>query len=92
MATITLESQDHKRDADFKQALHGKTGQDQNSFMNIMRKNKDAQKLAVYEYFKHWDNKGADDETSKTREIRRKEYATLTRHYYNLATDFYEYG
>ncbi|OQD65232.1 hypothetical protein PENPOL_c006G07829 [Penicillium polonicum] len=92
MAAVILEPQDHKRDADFKQALHGKTGQDQNSFMNIMRKNKDAQKLAVDEYFKHWDNKGADDETSKTRETRRKEYATLTRHYYNLVTDFYEYG
>lgn len=92
MAAITLETQDHKRDADFKQALHGKTGQDQNSFMNIMCKNKDAQKIAVDEYFKLWDNKGADDKTSKTREIIRKEYATLTRHYYNLATDFYEYG
>ncbi|KAJ5962315.1 hypothetical protein N7501_007256 [Penicillium viridicatum] len=57
-----------------------------------MRKNTDAQKVAVDEYFKHWDNKGADDETSKTRETRRKEYATLTRYYYNLATDFCEYG
>lgn len=88
----TLEPQDLKRDAEFKRALHGKTGQDSNSFMNIIRKNKDAQKVAVDEYFKHWDNKAAVDETAGTREERRKEYATLTRQYYNLATDFYEYG
>ncbi|KAJ5786155.1 ERGosterol biosynthesis methyltransferase [Penicillium pulvis] len=88
----TLEPQDLKRDAEFKRALHGKTGQDSNSFMNIIRKNKDAQKVAVDEYFKHWDNKAAVDETTGTREERRKEYATLTRQYYNLATDFYEYG
>ncbi|KAJ5257145.1 ERGosterol biosynthesis methyltransferase [Penicillium angulare] len=92
MSTVALEPQDRKRDAEFKQALHGKTGQNSNSFMNIIHKNKDAQKLAVDEYFKHWDNQAAADETSDTREARRKEYATLTRHYYNLATDLYEYG
>jgi sterol 24-C-methyltransferase len=41
---------------------------------------------------KHWDDNGAADETAEIREARRKEYATLTRHYYNLATDLYEYG
>ena len=51
-----------------------------------------AQKAAVDEYFKHWDNKAAKDETADTRSARQAEYATLTRHYYNLATDLYEYG
>lgn len=92
MAPTALEAQDFDRDAAFKQALHGKTGQNTNSFMNMMNKNKDAQKLAVDEYFKHWDNKAAADETDADREARRSEYATLTRHYYNLATDLYEYG
>jgi sterol 24-C-methyltransferase len=45
MATVALESQDLQRDAAFKQALHGKTGKDSNSFMNMMCKNKDAQAL-----------------------------------------------
>lgn len=92
MASVALEPQDLQRDAAFKQALHGKTGQDNNSFLNMMRKDKDAQNLAVDEYFKHWDDKAAADETPEIREARRKEYATLTRHYYNLATDLYEYG
>ncbi|PFH61611.1 hypothetical protein XA68_16872 [Ophiocordyceps unilateralis] len=47
---------------------------------------------AVDEYFKHWDNKPAADETPEQRAARTAEYATLTRHYYNLATDLYEYG
>lgn len=92
MAPTALEAQDFQRDADFKHALHGKTGQSTNSFMNMMGKDKDAQKLAVDEYFKHWDNKAAADETDAIREARRNEYATLTRHYYNLATDLYENG
>lgn len=39
-----------------------------------------------------WDNKAASIETDETRKLRRDEYATLTRHYYNLATDLYENG
>ena len=91
-STTALEPQDFKRDADFKNALHGKTGQSANYYMNMLGKNKEAQKEAVDEYFKHWDNKAAKDETDADRESRRAEYATLTRHYYNLATDLYEYG
>ena len=54
-------------------------------------KGSEAQKAAVDDYFKHWNIKG-QDETDADRKSRRDEYATLTRHYYNLATDLYEYG
>ncbi|OQO10610.1 Sterol 24-C-methyltransferase erg-4 [Cryoendolithus antarcticus] len=90
--TTRLEPQDLTRDAAFKDALHGKTGQNSNSFMNMLQKDKSAQKLAVDEYFKHWDEKSAATETPEIRDARKAEYATLTRHYYNLATDLYEYG
>lgn len=92
MSKATLEQQDLKRDAEFKHALHGKTGTTNNSFYAMMGKDHAAQKLAVDSYFKHWDNKGSAEETEETRKARRDEYATLTRHYYNLATDLYEYG
>ncbi|KAK3050235.1 Delta(24)-sterol C-methyltransferase [Extremus antarcticus] len=87
-----LEKQDRDRDAAFKTALHGTTGTDTNSFRAMLGKSHSAQSEAVSEYFKHWDNKSAAVETDETREARRAEYATLTRHYYNLATDLYEYG
>lgn len=58
----------------------------------MIQKNHLAQKEAADEYFKHWDNKLSATETDDIRKSRRDEYATLTRHYYNLATDLYEYG
>jgi len=87
-----LEKEDFERDAAFKEALHGKTAEERKGFLAMMGKDHKAQKEAVDEYFKHWDNKLSADETEEIRKARRDEYATLTRHYYNLATDLYEYG
>ncbi|KAF2500221.1 hypothetical protein BU16DRAFT_614008 [Lophium mytilinum] len=92
MSPIALEQEDHVRDAAFHKALHGKSGKERAGFLAMMKKDKIAQAAAVDEYFKHWDNKAAEVETDETRKARRDEYATLTRHYYNLATDLYEYG
>ena len=87
-----LEAEDHARDAAFMKALHGKSTDAAGGFAAMRNKDAAAQKAAVDEYFKHWDNKSAAVETEETRKARRDEYATLTRHYYNLATDLYEYG
>ncbi|KAF2145051.1 uncharacterized protein K452DRAFT_244657 [Aplosporella prunicola CBS 121167] len=92
MAPMALEKEDKDRDLAYKEALHGKSGQMRGGTWAMMNKNSSAQEAAVDEYFKHWDNKAAVDETPEIREARRKEYATLTRHYYNLATDLYEMG
>ncbi|OJJ55679.1 hypothetical protein ASPSYDRAFT_48891 [Aspergillus sydowii CBS 593.65] len=92
MAPSALEKENHQRDADFNRALHGSSSEAQGGFAAMRQKSAAAQKAAVDEYFKHWDNKSAEVETEETRAARRAEYATLTRHYYNLATDLYEYG
>ncbi|CAG8135344.1 unnamed protein product [Penicillium olsonii] len=92
MTPSTLEREDLTRDAEFNKALHGKSAQARGGLSAMRGKNAAAQKAAVDEYFKHWDNKEHVNETDADREARRSEYATLTRHYYNLVTDFYEYG
>ncbi|KAF1348725.1 S-adenosyl-L-methionine-dependent methyltransferase [Delphinella strobiligena] len=94
MAPHALEAEDHSRDAAFNKTLHGKSAQLDGGLRAIFggQKGADSQKAAIDEYFKHWDNKDAKDETPEIREARKAEYATLTRHYYNLATDLYEYG
>ncbi|GAB7346742.1 hypothetical protein MBLNU459_g1851t1 [Dothideomycetes sp. NU459] len=93
MAPIALENEDHSRDAAFNKTLHGKSAKARGGFAAMMSgKGSDSQKAAIDEYFKHWDNKDSKDETPEIREARKAEYATLTRHYYNLATDLYEYG
>jgi sterol 24-C-methyltransferase len=87
-----LEREDHSRDAAFNKAMHGKSAQARGGVMAMFSKGSEAKKAAVDEYFKHWDNQAAKDETPEQRAARQAEYATLTRHYYNLATDLYEYG
>ena len=79
MAPIALETEDHVRDAAFNKAMHGGSSQERAGLMAILKKDAKAQKAAVDEYFKHWDNKGAKEETEETREARKAEYATLTR-------------
>ena len=75
----SLEKEDHARDAAFNKTLHGKSSDAQGGLMAMRNKDKAAQKAAVDEYFKHWDNKAAATETEEIREARRAEYATLTR-------------
>ena len=78
---MTLEAEDHARDAAFNKALHGKSAEARGGFSAMRNKDNAAQKAAVEEYFKHWDNKLAANETEEDRKARRDEYATLTRQY-----------
>ncbi|RYP10129.1 hypothetical protein DL764_000839 [Monosporascus ibericus] len=89
---VQLEKQDRERDAAFNKAMHGNSAQAKGGIRAMFTKDPNAKKAAVDEYFKHWDNKSAREETEETRAQRISEYATLTRQYYNLATDIYEYG
>ena len=69
MAPILLETEDHSRDAAFSTAMHGKSAAEKNRFMAMLKKDPKAQQAAVDEYFRHWDNKAAANETDKTREV-----------------------
>ena len=66
-----LEREDHKRDAAFNKAMHGKSAQASGGFSAMFAKGGDAKKAAVDEYFKHWDNKDAKEETEETRAVSR---------------------
>lgn len=79
MSPMALEKEDHQRDAAFKNAMHGKSGAGRGGMKAMLSKDTKAQEAAVEEYFKHWDNKNAAEETEAIREARRAEYATLTR-------------
>jgi sterol 24-C-methyltransferase len=64
-----LERENHQRDAAFNKALHGNSATATGGFSAMLRKNHAAKKEAVDEYFKHWDNKQAQDETSDDRAV-----------------------
>ncbi|VVT47059.1 uncharacterized protein SAPINGB_P001523 [Magnusiomyces paraingens] len=91
MASIKLAPKDFKADADFAKALHG-TDTTSAGYTALLKKNKDAQEAAVDGYFKHWDNKTSETQTAEDQQARLEDYSALTKHYYNLVTDFYEYG
>jgi sterol 24-C-methyltransferase len=69
MAPAKLETEDHSRDAAFNKALHKDSSTAQGGFSAMLKKDKVAQKAAVDEYFKHWDNKAAKDETPEIIEV-----------------------
>lgn len=69
MAPSKLETEDHSRDAAFNKAMHKTSSGAQGGFSAMMKKDKTAQKAAVDEYFKHWDDKAAKDETLEMREV-----------------------
>ena len=69
MSPIALEQEDHSRDADFNKAMHGQSAKARGGMTAMLQKDRAAQKAAVDEYFKHWDNKTAADETEETRKV-----------------------
>lgn len=68
-ATQKLEAQDHARDAAFNKAMHGNSAQAKGGIAAMFSKGGDAKKAAVDEYFKHWDNKPAENETEEERAV-----------------------
>ncbi|EWC44201.1 sterol 24-C-methyltransferase [Drechslerella stenobrocha 248] len=86
-----LEKEDHARDAGFSKAMHGQVS-GSGYFSGFVGKGKEASAEAAKEYFKHWDGFEDGNETEEEKQKRLAEYATLTRQYYNLATDLYENG
>jgi sterol 24-C-methyltransferase len=70
MAPTKLEAENHSRDAAFNKAMHKNSATAEGGFSAMLKKDKVAQKAAVDEYFKHWDNKSAKDETDADREVR----------------------
>jgi sterol 24-C-methyltransferase len=69
MAPTALEREDKARDAAFNKAMHGKSANVRGGLSAMRGKDSAAQKAAVDEYFKHWDNKDYADETDADREV-----------------------
>lgn len=86
-SSIKLADKDHERDQQFAKALHGESYK-KTGLQALLAKAKDASGVATNGYFKHWDGGVSKEDEDK----RLGDYSQLTAHYYNLVTDFYEYG
>lgn len=83
-------STNHAQDIEYARALHGdkvKTG----LLANLASKNAQVHEVTTDTYLKLW-KKEAKNETKEDEDRRTGDYTTLVNSYYNLATDFYEYG
>lgn len=60
------------RDMTFENVMHKKTATTHKGFSAMLNKDKEAQRAAVAEYFQHWDNKEAKNETEADREVSTK--------------------
>lgn len=77
-----------QRQATFSKELHGQHAGEKTGMSALLSKNNNAQQEAVNKYLRLWDGK-----TDKDAEERRLEdYNESTHSYYNVVTDFYEYG
>ncbi|CAM1511866.1 Fc.00g093790.m01.CDS01 [Cosmosporella sp. VM-42] len=92
MTTTDLISYDEARNSAFDKVLHRESKNSRGGIRSMIQKNSAANAAAADEYFQHWDNKKAEDENEAIRQARTENYASITRQYYNLATDLYEYG
>ncbi|KAI8328795.1 sterol 24-C-methyltransferase [Chlamydoabsidia padenii] len=79
----------HAEDIAFARALHGKEIKS-GLIANLKSKNADVHNVATDTYLKMW--KKAEVETKEDEDQRLDSYTKLVNSYYNLATDFYEYG
>lgn len=58
------------REMTFENIMHKKTADTNEGFSAMLKKDKDAQRAAVSDYFQHWDNKEAKTETAEDRAVR----------------------
>lgn len=66
-----LEREDKTRDAQFNKAMHGNSAKARGGIAAMFSKGGEAKQAAVDEYFKHWDNQAAKDETPEQRAVGR---------------------
>lgn len=70
---------DQARNSAFDNILHGNSTKSTGGIRAMINKNNSAHIAAVGEYFRHWDNKKAEDETQAIRQARTDDYSSLTR-------------
>jgi sterol 24-C-methyltransferase len=79
MSSQALLRADEARDSAFDKVLHGTSSTAKGGVRAMLGKDNAAHAAAMQEYFQHWDNKDAKNETEDVRQSRTEDYASLTR-------------
>ncbi|CAG8660512.1 123_t:CDS:2, partial [Scutellospora calospora] len=85
-------SESNANDLAFSKALHDHDTNRNGLLSTILSKDKATFATVVKGYMNFWVEKDPINESEEVKEARRKSYTEMTNSYYNIATDFYEYG
>lgn len=85
---IKLAPKEYDKDKEFAKAMHG--GAEVGGIRAVVNKDRAAHQAAIEGYFQHWGDRNYEHDQDEQQRL--EDYSTLTKHYYNLVTDFYEYG
>ncbi|KAG0040653.1 Delta(24)-sterol C-methyltransferase [Podila clonocystis] len=95
-STITDTTTCNQEDLVMSMRLHGESWEEANHQTSLISKlsNRDheTQRVATENYLGNWRGERPDDETEDDRTKRQNEYKAVANSYYDLATDFYEFG
>nr|CAG8594320.1 11564_t:CDS:2 [Entrophospora candida]CAG8647064.1 10858_t:CDS:2 [Entrophospora candida] len=86
------ENENHIKDLEFSEALHDHKNERLSFISKAISKDKAAYESVVNNYMNYWAGKDPMTESENDKEARKSNYTNLTNSYYNIATDFYEYG
>jgi len=84
--------QSYEEDLAFSKTLHDHETESGGLLAKISSKDNEAFETVVNNYMGYWVGKDPELESEEEKEARRTNYTNLTNSYYNIATDFYQYG
>ncbi|GAM88892.1 hypothetical protein ANO11243_069260 [Dothideomycetidae sp. 11243] len=72
--------------------MHGKSSEEMNAFLSMLKKDHATHKTVTRDYINHWEADGVARDDDAAREDRKTKYMSLVNNYYDLVTDLYEEG
>lgn len=78
MVSAAFSQEEIDRDASFSKYMHGKSPEQRNAFLSMLRKDRDSHRLITDDYIKHWEtNSSVDGKTQESRDVRKEKYMSL---------------
>lgn len=90
LAPPVVQISSHEKDLNFSKTLHDHEHDRKGLISTILSKDKEAYENVVNNYMDYWNSKDTMTENDKDKD--RGKDINMTNSYYNVATDFYEYG
>jgi sterol 24-C-methyltransferase len=72
------------QDPVMRKLMHGKSSEERNAFMSMMKKNSDSHKNVTREYVGHWEANGDVLDGESARDVRKGEYMSLVNKYVTI--------